>query len=455
MKRALSVFFLISLIALTLSSPASADIAPPQQPPGFSPEPGTEVTPVRMLAETVTIDVLGVDPPRAHFSAEFTMRDLGSNAEDMTVRFPLSADTGWCTRIEIESVRIKVNDQNMAYKRTLTPGTLCGSDNESAPWAEFNVSFPPEEDVKISVSYDLDGTSYDYETYTDFYYTLSTGAGWNGTIGSGEIILRLPYDASPQNVILDDPQNTNRSSWQTTPQLIGREVHWTFTELEPTPYDNITFDIVKPMVWKTVLIELENVTKDPQDGESWGFLGKAYKQALFASGKGYPRVDEGADELYQLSKDAYEQAIKLKPEDGLWHAGYAELLLDEYYWVSWYDRSYTADLDLGLRELDLAVRLAPEATKVKELLEEYIYMFPDYIVKQSDGSLDFISLTATPRSTPTMATSTPTATRTPRPATATPQAEPTSRSASPICGSAALILIPLALITWKFRMGGV
>jgi hypothetical protein len=454
-RRGMSLLIFATLISLSLPSIALADVAPPQQPPGFNPEPGAEGTQVRMLDEIVTIEVLGVDPPQAHFIAVFTMRNLGSDAEDMAVRFPLSADTGWCNRIEIENIRIKVQDQNTVYQRTLTPESLCGADAESAPWAEFSVNFPPGEDVKISVSYDLDGTSYDYETYTNFYYILATGAGWNGTIGSGEIILHLPYDASPQNVILDDPQNTSRSSWQGLPRFSGHEVHWTFTELEPTPNDNITFDIVKPMVWKTVLIELENVMKDPQDGEAWGFLGKAYKQALFASGKGYPRVDAGADELYQLSRDAYELSIQLKPEDGLWHAGYAELLLDEYYWVNYQDRSYTAELDLGLREFDLAVRLAPDASKVQELVEEYTYMFPDYIVRQTDGSLDFVSLTATPQSPTEVVT--PISTRmspsTPVPATATPEDEQGEGAPPPLCGGVGLLLVALALIHLSRRLG--
>jgi tetratricopeptide (TPR) repeat protein len=454
MKHLLPAVCLAVLLALILSSVTSADIAPPQQPPGFNPEPGNEITQVRMLAETVTIDVLTVDPPQAHFSAIFTMRNLGNSTEEMAVRFPIAASDGWSSLLEIENVAIMVNDQSTAYKHIEGPEPIYGFEDKSVPWASFSVSFPPGEDVMISVSYDLDGTSYDYETYTNFYYILQTGAGWKDTIGSGEIILRLPYDASPLNVILDDPQDTNRNSWQGTPQFNGREVHWTFTELEPTPSDNITFDIVKPVIWRQVVTGLENTSQNPQDGEAWGYLGKAYKQALFASGKGYPRVDAAAIELYQLSKEAYEQAIKLKPEDGLWHAGFAELLLDEYYWVSWNDRSYTAELDLGLRELSLAVQLAPKASKVKELVEEYSYMLPDYIVRQSDGSLDFLSLTQTP--TPAITIETPGPTRTvsstPSPATATPHAEDTSQPASPLCGGVALIFLPLVLINWKSRI---
>ena len=445
MKRILSALTLVALLSLVLSSAVSADIAPPQQPPGFNPEPGNEVTQVRMLAETVTIDVLAVDPPQAHFSAEFTMRNLGDNTETMAVRFPLAASDGWSNLLEIENIEIMVNNQVVAHERVQGPEPIYGFEDKSAPWAEFDVSFPPGEDVIISVAYDLDGTNYELETYTYFSYILSTGAGWKDTIGSGEITLRLPYDASPKNVILDETQDI--------PQFSGREARWSFSELEPTRGDNLHFVIVKPAIWKQVVIELENTSQNPQDGEAWGFLGKAYKQALFASGKGYPRVDAAAAELYRLSKDAYDHAIKLKPEDGLWHAGYAELLLDEYYWGSYQDRSYTAELDLGLKELNLAVRLAPDETKVKELVEEYVYMFPDYIVQRSDGSLDFISLTVTP--TPALPTDTPTPTRTitatPPPASATAQAEETPIPTPPLCGGAALILVPLALVIWKTR----
>jgi hypothetical protein len=445
---------LVFLIAFAFPNRASADIAPPQQPPGFNLEPGTETTQVRMLAETVIFDVPVADPPIAHVSADFTMHNQGNAAEDMVVSFPLTFAEVNCTLPEIENVRIKVNGRSAVFERTLSPVTLCGSENDHYASAEFDVSFPPGEDVNITVSYDLDGTSYEYETYTDFYYILQTGAGWKDTIGSGEIILRLPYDASPQNVILDDPMNQASGEGLGAPEFYGREARWMFTELEPTAYDDLTIDIVKPAIWNQVVIGLQNTTQDSRDGDAWGFLGKAYKQALFASGKGYPRVDAASTDLYQWSREAYEKAVTLKPEEGLWHAGYAELLLDEYYWVSYSDRSYTAELDLGLRELALAVRLAPNTSLVKKLIEEYLYMFPDYIVQQADGSLEFVSLTATPQPSPTTITPTVGASRTPRLASSTPppattQAEPMSQTTTPLCGGAALLLIPVVLFVRK------
>ena len=130
----------------------------------------------------------------------------GCAVSDGSSRFP-----------EIKNVDIKVNDKPTPFDRIQGPEPTYGFENQDVPWASFGVSFIPGDDVQIKVSYDLDGTSYPQETYTSFYYILSTGAGWNGTIGSGEIVLRLPYDANPQNVILGDSQNT--------PQFTGREAH--------------------------------------------------------------------------------------------------------------------------------------------------------------------------------------------------------------------------------------
>jgi hypothetical protein len=408
--------------------------------------------------------VLAGDPPRAHVSAVFTMRNLGNSTENLATLFPIAASDGSYGFPEIRNVEIKVNGQITPFRRIQGPEPNFGFKDQNVPWAEFDVNFAPGEDVQVKVSYDLDGTSYPEDTFTSFYYLLSTGAGWKATIGSAEIVLRLPYNANPQNVILgEDVQNA--------PQFVGREAHWNFSELEPTPRDNLRFVIVKPAVWKQVVIELENVSRDTQDGEAYGRLGKAYKQALFASAKGRSRTDPGASVLYLASKEAYDKAVTLKPSDGLWHAGYAELLLDYYYCAhTTQGQPYTDELNLGLKELDLACQLAPKDPIVLEMVDRYSGSFHNYILKKSDGSLDFLSLTQTPQPTPGVAisTDTPIPTDTPitgeialttltvppadQPATAAP-ATPTPISSSPICGGAALILLPVALIARKTRRG--
>jgi hypothetical protein len=446
MKRILSALLLAVLCLAALPSVARADAAPPNQSAGSNPSPGSETTQVRMMAETVTIDVLADDPPQAHVSAFFTMRNLGSSTENLAVRFPLAASDPFSGFPEIRNVGIKVNDQITPFRRIQGPDI--GFKDQNVPWDEFDVSFAPGEDVQLKVSYDLDGTSrWEPSSSTSFYYILSTGAGWKGTIGSAEIILRLPYNANPQNVNLgDDLQNA--------PQFVGREAHWKFTELEPTTDNNLMFDIVKPAVWKQVVTELDNVLRNPQDGEAYGRLGKAYKQALFDIR--FPRTDPGAGVIYLSSKDAYDKAVTLKPSDGLWHAGYAELLLDHYYYAHITDQPYTDDLNLGLKELDLACLLAPKDPKVLELISRYSWSFPNYIVKKSDGSLDFLSLTQTPQPAPGVtvpAVAVPTDTPIPpsQPATAAPTT-PTPKPSSPICGGTALLLA-VALIAWKSRRG--
>jgi len=73
----------LCLLALGLlagsSTPARADIAPDEPPYGTNPEPGTETTNVRMMAETVLMDVTG--SYAADVTASFTMRNLGETEE--------------------------------------------------------------------------------------------------------------------------------------------------------------------------------------------------------------------------------------------------------------------------------------------------------------------------------------------------------------------------------------
>ena len=55
----------IIVILLIFPSSASADIAPPAQPPGSNLQPGTESTQVQMQAETVLIDVQAGAPSKS------------------------------------------------------------------------------------------------------------------------------------------------------------------------------------------------------------------------------------------------------------------------------------------------------------------------------------------------------------------------------------------------------
>jgi hypothetical protein len=455
MKHVLRWLVLI-LVVVTLGVPSAvrADIAPPDHPPGSNPGPEIEGTQVRMVAETVTIDVLGNTPSgslgQAKVTADFTMRNLGSTAESMAVRFPISSNDGWGKYPEIKDMRIFVDNKTVSTRRILEVDPV-HSGPDPVPWSEFDVVFPPDMDVNIRVTYTVEGTG-EYP-YVAFRYIFHTGAGWQGTIGSADLIVRLPYEANSYNVIFDD-----QIGWSlTTPGGVinGREVRWHFEDFEPERIDDFQLSLVMPLAWRKVLDEQANIQKNPNDGEAWGRLGKVYKEIQLYR-RGY-RLDAGGTELYQLSIDAYEKAVTLKPDDALWHAGFADLLAVHAYYENFGSTDASPDALRAMQEINRALELAPNDSRVKEIAETIYYLFID-AVEQTDNGYVFHWLTATPipasptpapvepTSTP-QATTPPLSTETAIPAPAgetTPTSVPPPTAKNPLCGS--VLFIPLALI---------
>jgi tetratricopeptide (TPR) repeat protein len=448
MKR-LSVIILMLLI-LAFPSSVRADMAPPYNPPGVNPEPGRESTQVRMAAETVLIEVRNEgELSAAHVTADFSMHNTGNEPENLAVRFPIAASDGRSEYPEIKNLTIKVDGKKATHRRVIYPDI--SYQPEDIPWAEFDVTFPPGEDVALQAAYDLEGTGYYPETA--FYYILRTGAGWKDTIGSADIILRLPYAADPQNVIMGI-----QIGWaETTPGGIfqGNEVRWHFEDFEPGAdgtVQDMEFALVSPKIWTMLFKEKENVTQNPRDGEAWGRLGKYYKEIFFES-KGY-RMDEGGEQLYQASIQAYEKCLSLKPEDAQWHAGFADLLASRVYWDAW-GGNYGPDAFRALEEIRTALHLAPEDSVVQEIAQNISYWLPGGLVESGDG-YDFPWLTATPTAKATIIlppTTTPVAAvkTTLSEPSETPQSAPVSPSEAPkptstLCGST--LLIPLVMLFW-------
>ena len=387
MKRL--TLILLTCILLVVPSTVFADVAPPINPPGVNPQPGSESTQVRMVAETVNIKV--VDDGylgRARVTADFTMRNLGNVEERMAARFPISADDGRGNYPEITDITIKVNGKQIPFQRTIYPDIRY--QDQDVPWAEFNITFPIGQDVSVQVAYNLNGSG--YMPYTAFYYILETGAGWKDTIGSADIILSLPYPPNPQNVVIN-----MEIGWGETTSggvIEGNEMRWHFDNFEPGPYEpvqNMEFSMVAPVKWQNVLKEQDNVTKNPNDSEAWGRLAKSYKE-IFLPGKGY-RTDTGGVTLYQLSIDAYEKCLALKPDDAQWHAGFADLLANRSYYDSF--NGPTPDAFRALDEIHTALQLAPEDAKVLEIAQNISYMFPDGMTQNGSG-YDFPWLIQTP-----------------------------------------------------------
>jgi len=453
--RIVAVVFL--LIAVWAPTVVRADVAPPAQPPGFNPEPGAELTQVRMVAETVLIEVRAGasadDLGQANITADFTMRNLGSEAESMAVRFPISVNNGFGSFPEITNFQAKVDGKNASTRRIMEYDPLWGYD--LVPWSQFDVTFPPNQDVQIQVTYTVQGTG-EYP-FVAFYYIFHTGEAWKDTIGSADLIVRLPYEASPQNVIFDE-----QTGWSMTTSggvIDDNEIKWHFEDFEPGYENDFELSLIMPSVWQKVLNERKNVENNPNDGEAWGRLGKLYKEIFFFR-RGF-RHDAGGQELYRLSLTAYENALTLLPDDGLWHAGYADLLSTHAYYASWEGGDSMPEAIRSMQEIDLALGLAPNEPKVKEIAEKIYNFFPGAVELLEIG-YDFLWLTATPIvETPTdiPVSATETIQPTPEPVsteTAVPTREASSNptpipptAKNPLCGSA--ILVPLAFVWFTRR----
>ncbi len=255
-----------------------ADIAPPEQPPGGNPAPGVETTQVRMVNETVLIDVIPTTPEgtlgQAKVTVKFTMQNMGKESETLEVRFPLTSEYGtYYGNKEIANFKVKVNGGSVPTHKI--DSDYSGS--YAGPWAEFTVTFPPGEVLEVEVSYYVDGMG-EYP-FIAFKYILETGSGWNGTVGGADVIVRFPYEVNPQNVIFD-----TEIGWSTTTPggtIDGKEIRWHFEDFEPDTSSNFAISLVMPSVWRAILREKENLHKNSQDGEAWGRLGKLYKEIYF------------------------------------------------------------------------------------------------------------------------------------------------------------------------------
>lgn len=393
MKHPLIVFAILFVILFSLAFPSTveADIAPPEPPPGSNLVPGFEQTQVRMVSETVLLDVQSNTPDtsygQARVSADFTMHNTGNQDETMMVRFPISADDGWGKINEIKDLRVKVGDRLVTVQKTTDK-------DELLPWAEFSVTFPVNQDVIIHVNYLLEAAA--TMPYIWFNYIFSTGAGWKDAIGNADMIVRMPY-AVEDNLNVSPTSKLESANNPVSRTVTGYEIRWTYTDFEPTENDNFEIKMVAPSVWLQVLDLRATLSQTPDDGEAWGMLGKQYKQLAFDR----KLIFMISPDLYQLSRKAYEKAIALKPYDAAWHAGYAELLCfydtaEQWKYYIAGETNYTHEDALsGLKEIQIALKLDPANSKVQEIANEISWYFPDGLI-QNGSIYDFPWLTATP-----------------------------------------------------------
>lgn len=428
------LLFLATLLVLMVPGPISPamsaaftlDVAPPPPPAGVTIYPGVETTQVRMMAETVEINVAQNTPgekPYARVRAMFTMRNLGSEVENLAVRFPLNflfpdymSDWEVCefplAYPEISDFSALVDGQPAPVTNTtqkiMDPGGAKG-EVEVACWADFPVTFPPGKDVQIEVRYTAQGYPGVYGTnvYVQFNYVLVSGAGWKDTIGSAEIIFHAPYAFNNKTKLPHFPESGVAR---------GSEIRWSFHNFEPD--SNINVAVMDPGHWQMIEELIREVTEKPQDGAAWGRLAEAYKSAVMLDPVGW-RGDEGGFEMYAKSATAYGRATTLRPDDAELRYGYAELLIwNAFYPTFGRPEEIYAGLVRGVEHLRRALEINPNHMRANALRKQLAEWpdAPQRIIDLSGPEADYLILTPGGETYTPM----PTQTRTPFPPSLTP-----------------------------------
>jgi hypothetical protein len=398
MERKPLLIFVLGLVMMIFIIPngqALADIAPPHPPMGSDISPGDEITQVRMVSEYVVLSIHS-DPDyywgRADIDATFNMFNTGDEDEYMRVRYPMhhnleeleyfesTDDCGIYPGTPVKDLSIWVNDEpvevDIQYETVINQEASSREEQDiwmDIPcWGHFNVYFPSQKFVEIKVSYHVSG----YERGsggTTFDYLIGTGAGWKDTIESATIVARFPYPLSGLNINHCVPENCEISGW---------EVIWRFEDFEPEGL--ISVNTVNPDIWDQVIIEQKRLEIDDQDGEAWGRLAKAYKDSL-KERKGYLVInDEYDEEVFDLSVQAYQVAIKLLPNDPDWHYGLAELVcsyIDQFR----YSNEIKAKELLSScgEEIDLILALDPDYSPTDAWLKPISILQDIYLQTQS------------------------------------------------------------------------
>jgi hypothetical protein len=269
--------------------------------------------------------------------------------------------------------------------------------------------------VIIRVAYDVhpDG----YAPYGTFPYILETGAGWWEAIGQGSITYRLPYDVNATNTVL----NPNAYDGQQPPsvqpnpanlEVTGPEVVWRFSELEPTPQDNVQLTVLVPAVWDEIVAARGASSANPDDLEIQLRLARAldgalsFKYGLDPIGDS-PRVAEEAEA-------AYLRALELAPDD-------VDIYVEYLDWLGLFTPPLGPLPDNFKPALERALVVAPDDARLIELSDWLAQVEPSFITPTASAPA-----TGTATAIPS-ATSEPTATATAAPAaTATPTDRPTT-----------------------------
>lgn len=417
MKRQSALYlFMISLCIVLLfmnSIPVSADVAPPAQPPGSDPE-ATQQTMVQMAGEQVILEIQDLGLPseahwgdcttRAHVTASFTMINQGVAPETIAVRFPLmdpqGQGNGFGDWPQITDFKIKINGVSAStfLQTSANPWNKYDPEAPPIPWAAFYVTFPPRETVILEGEYTINAMG--YLPIEGYYYLLETGAGWYGQIGKGDIILRMPYTVTAQNVFLDDPERVFSDKWH----FSGKDYIIHFENLEPTHNNNINIRIVSPFAWEKIILAREKYTNSTPVDKAGTSIGLA-KALFYVFGESKNiRYDIGANEMVLEALKVLNQAIELAPDNYEAHYVFELILYDLAFYNNAHFDAETIQrykTELGYLEDNIAAgKDIPDLNSDLSFFQEFDLNIINNMVPDPNSIFSSLSTTAT--STPTV-----------------------------------------------------
>ncbi|NTW00771.1 MAG: hypothetical protein HGA19_05600 [Oscillochloris sp.] len=442
--RCRNALLLCVLIGTLLPTLAYADMAPPEQPSGGTISPDTQ-TKVRMQSEQVILmveelpssgadDMYAGDRLLAHVDAHFQMHNLGDEDEVLQARFPLQNPdgSGHFQADEIQDFQVTVGDVVLPTTIITQPITL-DSTSEPIRWAAFDLTFPVHLDLDVHVRYVTRPTG--YYPAARFAYILETGAGWRDSIGSADIMLKLPSSLSKEAILPNLPGIYPGTGATTPGGIFGeKQIRWHWENLEPTAQDNLFVTIIAPTVWQAVLDAREAVATDPKSSDALVQLAKSYDRAITSY----------QDHFALLSEEAYAKALAISPNSARLHAEYG-LLIVQHLMVQALLPTDDPQIQRALQELNLALAIDPAEPKVHDLTQELLNSVDGELQIQGDRAI-LVPTTSTSADQPTatlmataMATPVPTATAT---AVLSPTALPTT---TPLTPAPPIGVLPLSL----------
>lgn len=331
-------YFTLLIVLLSILLPVQsvrADVAPPPAPllTGLQPF-QYQNTKVQMVYERVEMEMQKIQKPDSEYltnmvavKASFVMHNQGKAPESMQAIFPAQSlsvcipgggDSVSYSDFQIvqDSFSVSIDGIPVTLQQVVTPHPYKDKYEtcEEMHWVGFDVTFPVNVDVLVTVSYNMEDRAGDL--MQTFDYILETGAAWYGPIQRAYVIVKFPFIVTNENVLEE-----------TTPgyQSLYNEIFWSFENLEPTSDDNIHISVLNDGAWKSILSMRKQLKENPKNPELWLALAEMYEYVGFFHG-----TDFGRSFYYEKQVSvAYELGMQYNPDNAELPARYADLRLQQ------------------------------------------------------------------------------------------------------------------------------